>query len=187
MTKERAEQILGVDNNFYPYTKDYIISLFTKKVNSLGPNVSNNDLKELVDAKTFLLEDIDLENACIFSDSIKLNLDPSEAAILFDYILGISESELPHNMQQQANYFYFYCHSLVPDITFIQAVNLLGGVDLLLRNQREQMRLAERFNVPVYIIRMLLAELYLDEKLGDIRYFARSKMIARMRKSGELY
>lgn len=189
MTVEEAEEILGTNNKFFPYSKFYLTSLYNQKLRdvTVGNLVDINKVKDIKRAYNVLLNEI----MYVLNDEgyqhYKAKFNYNDEKLIADYILGIENEKIPDYLKDEAESYYFALCILIPEESFRKSVNFYGGLKNVLEDRWLQERIADDFRVSVNKICIRLAEMYLFEAKDGIQTRIRENKIKRMRRNDKLY
>ena len=97
------------------------------------------------------------------SDVEKLRLSEGYRIFLYSYLLGNNNVKLNKKQKEDADATYFAICILMPRKSFANIVNVLGGINIVIRN-KEMIEIIQRiFKVPMDAVVFRVMEFYLEE------------------------
>ncbi|MCI8330952.1 MAG: hypothetical protein HFE04_02490 [Bacilli bacterium] len=78
-----------------------------------------------------------------------------------DFILGVKPITLSKRLKEEAYDFYMAMHLLLPEISFLKKVNEMGGIEMVVVDDKAQRKLSDIFEVEEEIVELRIRELYI--------------------------
>ena len=97
------------------------------------------------------------------SDVEKLRLSEGYRIFLYSYLLGNNNVKLNKKQKEDADATYFAICILMPRKSFLQVVNILGGINNVIHNKKYIYIIQRVFKVPMDAVVFRVMEFYLED------------------------
>lgn len=88
-------------------------------------------------------------------------LTKRELESIKDFILGIKPITLGEKLEKEAYAYYMAMCLLLPEISFLKKVNEMGGIEMVVVDEKAQRKLSDIFEVEEEIVELRIRELYI--------------------------
>ena len=184
MTLEQAEDILSLNTQFKPYSKEYLTARYKGVINEIkrAKIISLRDLKMATVAYHTALRWCSAL-AEVHPSHIRKDYTPDDLDKLFAHIVGYEQYDGKTDVW--ATDVYLALIVLIPEDDLKRHIHKLGGMREILNSQEKRRKLAKIYGVSLWDMELRLCELYVSWATNDDDETRRAMKIRQKKMNGE--